>query len=147
MCSPIQRLWVIWGECCPRVEAAPSLPNGPITQLSPYFTRKPGTVYALHYRQQFTKKLISRMVTYQMLDIFLPLLVRTSSEGWRTRDFPIQNGRCFRPGIPSPQGRPRGLPSGPTNSSRRRYRTRRVTKLSTYAFRLILFRDFLNYVN
>ena len=34
-------LWVIWGHCCPRVAAAPSLPNGPITQLSPYFTRKP----------------------------------------------------------------------------------------------------------
>ena len=38
----IQRLWVIWGQCCPRVAAAPSLPNSPITQLSPYFTRKPG---------------------------------------------------------------------------------------------------------
>ena len=38
----IQRLWVIWGQCCPGVAAAPSLPNGPITQLSPYFTRKPG---------------------------------------------------------------------------------------------------------
>ena len=25
-----------------RVAAAPSLPNGPITQISPYFTRKPG---------------------------------------------------------------------------------------------------------
>ena len=35
-------LWVIRGQCCPRVAAAPSLPNGPITQLSPYFTRKPG---------------------------------------------------------------------------------------------------------
>ena len=41
--SEIQRLWVIWGQCCPRVVAAPSLPNGPITQLSPYLTRKPGT--------------------------------------------------------------------------------------------------------
>ena len=40
----VQRLWVIWGQCCPRVAAAPSLPNGPITQFkfSPYFTRKPG---------------------------------------------------------------------------------------------------------
>ena len=39
----IQRLWVIWGQCCPTVAAAPSLPNGPpITQLSPYFTQKPG---------------------------------------------------------------------------------------------------------
>ena len=36
-------LWVIWGQCCPRVAAAPNLPNGPITQLSPYFTRKCGT--------------------------------------------------------------------------------------------------------
>ena len=35
-------LWVIWGQCCPRVAAALNLPNGPITQLSPYFTRKPG---------------------------------------------------------------------------------------------------------
>ena len=38
----VQRLWVIWGQCCPRVAAAPSLPNGLITQLSPYSTRKPG---------------------------------------------------------------------------------------------------------
>ena len=37
-----QCLWVIWGQCCPRVAAAPSLPNGPITQLSPYFAQKPG---------------------------------------------------------------------------------------------------------
>ena len=28
-----------------RVAAAPSLPNGTITQLSPYFTQKPGTMY------------------------------------------------------------------------------------------------------
>ena len=41
----LQRLWFIWGQCCPRVAAAPSLPNGPITQLSPYFTRKPGRRY------------------------------------------------------------------------------------------------------
>ena len=40
----IPRLWVIWGQCCPRVAAAPSLPNGRFTQLSPYFTRKPGTI-------------------------------------------------------------------------------------------------------
>ena len=39
----VQRLWVIWGQCCPRVAAALSLPNGRFTQLSPYFTRKPGT--------------------------------------------------------------------------------------------------------
>ena len=44
--TPIQRLWVIWGQCYPRVAAAPSLPNGLITQLSPYFTRKPGTTTA-----------------------------------------------------------------------------------------------------
>ena len=36
-------LWVIWGQCCPRVAAVLSLPNGPITQLSPYFTRNPCT--------------------------------------------------------------------------------------------------------
>ena len=41
--TKVQRLWVIWGQCCPRVAATPSLPNGPITQLSPYFTRKHGT--------------------------------------------------------------------------------------------------------
>ena len=29
-------------NAAPRIAAAPSLPNGPITQLSPYFTRKPG---------------------------------------------------------------------------------------------------------
>ena len=37
----LQRLWVIWGQCCLRVAASPFLPNGPITQLSPYFTRNP----------------------------------------------------------------------------------------------------------
>ena len=66
--------------------------------------------------------------------IFLPLLVRTSSAWYGTRDFPIQNGGCFRPGTPSPRGRPRGLPSGPTNSSRRRYCLQKAC-----AF---LFRDF-----
>ena len=43
----IQRLWVIWGQCCPRVAAAPNLPNGPITQLGPYLTQKPG-IYLRH---------------------------------------------------------------------------------------------------
>ena len=38
----VQSLWVIWGQCCPRVAAAPSLPNSPIMQLSLYFTREPG---------------------------------------------------------------------------------------------------------
>ena len=38
----IQRPWVIWGQCCTRVAAALSLPNGRFTQLSPYFTQKPG---------------------------------------------------------------------------------------------------------
>ena len=36
-------------QCCPRVAAAPSLPNSPITQLSPYFIRKPGTGLALPF--------------------------------------------------------------------------------------------------
>ena len=35
----VQRLWVIWGHCCLRVAACPCLPNGPITQLSPYLTQ------------------------------------------------------------------------------------------------------------
>ena len=43
--DPLQRLWVIWGQCCPRVAAASSLINGPITQLSPYFTWKPGILF------------------------------------------------------------------------------------------------------
>ena len=30
--------WVIWGQCCLRLAAAPGLPNGPIMQLSSYFT-------------------------------------------------------------------------------------------------------------
>ena len=38
----VQRLWVIWGHCSLRVAAGPCLPNGPITQLSPYFTQEPG---------------------------------------------------------------------------------------------------------
>ena len=37
----IQRLCVIWGQCCLRVGASPCLPNSPITQLSPYLTRNP----------------------------------------------------------------------------------------------------------
>ena len=37
----VQRLLVIWGHCCLRVSAGPCLPNGPITQLSPYFTQNP----------------------------------------------------------------------------------------------------------
>ena len=40
--STVLHLWVIWGQCCLRVAAVPSLPNGPIMQLSPYFTQKPG---------------------------------------------------------------------------------------------------------
>ena len=36
-------LRVILGQYCPRVATGPSLPNGPLTQLSPYLTRKPGT--------------------------------------------------------------------------------------------------------
>ena len=41
----IQRLWVIWGQCCLRVAADPCLPNGPITQLSPYLTWNPCIAY------------------------------------------------------------------------------------------------------
>ena len=40
----LQRLWVVWGQCCLRVATGPCLPNGPITQLSPYLTRNPFTV-------------------------------------------------------------------------------------------------------
>ena len=39
--TDIQRLWVNWGQCCLRVAAGPCLPNGPITQLSPYMIRNP----------------------------------------------------------------------------------------------------------
>ena len=39
----VQRLWVIWGQCCLRVAASPCLPNSPITQLSPYLTQNPCT--------------------------------------------------------------------------------------------------------
>ena len=41
--SLIPGLRVIWGQCCPGVAAGPCLPNGPITQLRPYLTRKPRT--------------------------------------------------------------------------------------------------------
>ena len=36
-------LCLIWVRCCPRVPAGPCMPNGSITQHSPYLTRKPGT--------------------------------------------------------------------------------------------------------
>ena len=39
--EPVQRLWVTWGQCSPRVAASPCLPNGPKTQLGPYLTRNP----------------------------------------------------------------------------------------------------------
>ena len=35
--------WLIIGQSCPRQPSGPSWPNGPITQLSPYSTQKPGT--------------------------------------------------------------------------------------------------------
>lgn len=35
-------LRVIWGQGCPKMAAGPCLPNGPITQLSPWVIRKPG---------------------------------------------------------------------------------------------------------
>ena len=35
----VQRLWVIWGQCCLIVAASPCLPKGPITRISPFFTR------------------------------------------------------------------------------------------------------------
>ena len=37
----LQRLQVIWGQCCLRVASSPCLPNGPIMQLSTYLTRNP----------------------------------------------------------------------------------------------------------
>ena len=43
----IPRLQVILGHCCLRVAAGPCLPNGPITQLSPYFIRNPCNVYSM----------------------------------------------------------------------------------------------------
>ena len=55
--SPIQRLWVNWGQCCPRVAASPCLLNGPSTQLSPYFTRNPLYGYTIftHIRRDTWK--------------------------------------------------------------------------------------------
>ena len=44
----IQRLWVIWGQCCLRAAAGHGLPNGSITQLSPYLTRNPCTLSKLY---------------------------------------------------------------------------------------------------
>ena len=82
--SYVQRLWVIWGHCCPRVAAAPSLPNGPITQLSPYLTRKPGTLYLINeYPLPKPELLIFQ------LQLLLPLLQGTS-----IRLFP----GCVKPG-------------------------------------------------
>ena len=43
--SNIQRLLVIWGQCCLRVGAGPCLPNGPNMHFSPYLTWNPCTVY------------------------------------------------------------------------------------------------------
>ena len=37
----VQRLWVIWGQCCLRVAGSPCLPNGPIKQLSPHLIQNP----------------------------------------------------------------------------------------------------------
>ena len=37
----LQRFRVIWGQRCPRVSAGPCLSDGPITQLSPYYTQNP----------------------------------------------------------------------------------------------------------
>ena len=39
--TSLQCLRVIWGQCCPRVTAGPWLPNGPITQPSPYLNQNP----------------------------------------------------------------------------------------------------------
>ena len=39
MGTPVQHLRVIWGHCCLTAAVGPCLPNGPITQLSPYLTR------------------------------------------------------------------------------------------------------------
>ena len=38
--SIVQGLWVNKGKCCPRVAASPYRPISPITQLSPWLTKK-----------------------------------------------------------------------------------------------------------
>ena len=35
----LERIQVIWGQCCLRVTAGPGLTNGPITRLSPHWTQ------------------------------------------------------------------------------------------------------------
>ena len=45
--NSLQRLRVIWGQCCQRVAAGPCLSNGSITQLSPYLTQNPCTYRVL----------------------------------------------------------------------------------------------------
>ena len=49
----VQRLGVIWGQCCLRVAASPCLPNGwngPITLLSPYLPQNPWTRFGNNCR-------------------------------------------------------------------------------------------------
>ena len=55
----VQCLQVTGGQCCLRVAAGPCLPDGPIMQLSPYFTRNPCTYW----------RAIPLSYEYQSLDI------------------------------------------------------------------------------
>ena len=42
-----------FGTMLPKSSSCPSLPKGPITQLSPYFTRKPGTLLLASFQPRF----------------------------------------------------------------------------------------------
>ena len=66
--DPPFRLWVIWGHCCLRVAAGPCLPNGPITQLSPYFTRNPCTEWFHFHWRLHSPKLLCEVV--QLCTVF-----------------------------------------------------------------------------
>ena len=58
--SKIWTLWVIWGQCCLRLAAGPGLPNGPITQLSPYLTQNPCTGLCICLYGEIFRKILNK---------------------------------------------------------------------------------------
>ena len=48
----VQRLWVIWGQCCPRVAAAPACPTAQSRNLVPIWLEIPVIVNCQNYTSQ-----------------------------------------------------------------------------------------------
>ena len=93
-------LWVIWGQCCPRVTAAPCLPNSPITQLSPYFTRKSGISIFIWPRIASVDNPVFRPSGSPLVHLYLPsLLVSSCLLGkFLSAPYPhIKNKNSFQP--------------------------------------------------